>query len=191
MRRLPKDAAGRMAARAHFMPKDARPILEHTNGSALYVYEQFGKVYAVAFWGTSARALWHYSFRNEDQRYAAIVDFKAKVDGSVKYREEQQAARKTGHGFKVGDIVNTSWGYDQTNVDFFVVTRVTKACVWVRQIAKDYEATGFMCGQAWPAMPIRMVGEETRHVAHGEDFSINGHSASKSEGRTHYESSYA
>lgn len=36
----------------------------------------------------------------------------------------------------VGDILYSSWGYDQTNVDFFQVVSVTKASVRVREIAK-------------------------------------------------------
>lgn len=34
---------------------------------------------------------------------------------------------------KVGDIFYTSWGYDQTNVEFFKVVRATKASIWVQE----------------------------------------------------------
>lgn len=33
------------------------------------------------------------------------------------------------NGAKVGDILESSWGYDQTNVDYFEVVAVTKASV--------------------------------------------------------------
>ena len=33
------------------------------------------------------------------------------------------------HGAKVGDVLVASWGYDQTNIDFFAVIAVTKTGV--------------------------------------------------------------
>ncbi len=191
MMRIPRNQTERLATRNAFIPKNSTPILEHTNGSALYTYEQAGKLYAIAFWGTSARSLWHYSFRTEQQRYAAIVDFKAKVDASVKYREERKVATAaTPNPFKVGDIVNTSWGYDQTNVDFYVVTRRSAGCVWVRSISQDSEATGFMQERVWPKMPIEMHGPELRCRVIGGHFSVKGHGAHLTTGDCH-SSSYA
>lgn len=42
-------------------------------------------------------------------------------------------ASTAGHGFKVGDLLYSAWGYDQTNVDFYEVVRVSKASVWLRK----------------------------------------------------------
>lgn len=38
---------------------------------------------------------------------------------------------------KVGDIFEMSWGYDQTNVNFFQVTRVSSKGVFVREVAQS------------------------------------------------------
>ena len=38
---------------------------------------------------------------------------------------------------KVGDIFYTSWGYDQTNVDFFRVIRTSKASIWVQETGQN------------------------------------------------------
>ena len=47
---------------------------------------------------------------------------------------------------KVGDIFDMSWGFDQTNVNFFQVTRVTPKGVYVREIGyKGAGGEGFMC----------------------------------------------
>lgn len=35
-------------------------------------------------------------------------------------------------GVKPGDVFVESWGYDQTNVDFYVVTRVTQSSVYLK-----------------------------------------------------------
>src|SRR5207245_2848035 len=97
---------------------------------------------------------------------------------------------------KVGDILSTCWGYDQTNVEFYAVTRVSGRRTWIREIAADYEQTGFMSGKTWPSMPIRFVGEETMHIAQGQGTSgagikIQHHYAHLETGREHYTSSYA
>jgi len=54
--------------------------------------------------------------------------------------------------FKVGDIIHHSWGYGQTNCDFYQVVRVTKASVVLRQInGKPVEGSeGFMCNRLMP-----------------------------------------
>jgi hypothetical protein len=42
------------------------------------------------------------------------------------------------HTLKVGDVLYSSWGYDQTNIDFYQVTRlVGKQSVEVREIASE------------------------------------------------------
>lgn len=51
-------------------------------------------------------------------------------------RESQIAERIVAaeHGFKVGDILYSSWGYDQTNIDFYEVTAVGSKSIKIREI---------------------------------------------------------
>lgn len=60
----------------------------------------------------------------------------------------------------VGQILYTSWGYDQTNVEFFEVTKlVGKASVEVRQLAAVDEYSGqTMTGTKSPK-PGQYVGD--------------------------------
>jgi len=184
--RRPVNAAERLALRAAYLPKDARCILEHTNGSACYAYERAGALYAIGFYGTAAKSSFHHRYRTEDARNLAIWNFRESVEQSVARRSKAQADRKAAVcTLKVGDIVNTSWGYDQTNVDFFVVTRVSKSSAWVRPIASEVETTGNMSGRTWPSMPIRTTGDETMHRASGTSLSIDGHHASLTTGDTY------
>ena len=39
--------------------------------------------------------------------------------------------------FNKGDILVASWGYDQTNINFYEVIRVTKSMVVVRELAQE------------------------------------------------------
>jgi hypothetical protein len=45
-------------------------------------------------------------------------------------------------GIKVGDIFSSSWGYDQTNVNFYEVVSVTARTVKVREIGAEYSDDG-------------------------------------------------
>ena len=63
---------------------------------------------------------------------------------------------------EAGTIFVSSWGYDQTNVDFYEVVRHTKKTVWVRPIEseKTYNAER-MTGTAKP-IPGTFTGAPVR-----------------------------
>ena len=57
----------------------------------------------------------------------------AHKDAMKKRAEERQNYR---HDYKVGDILYTSWGYDQTNIEFFQVVAVPSLkSITIREIA--------------------------------------------------------
>lgn len=53
---------------------------------------------------------------------------------------------------KMGDILYSSWGYDQTNIDFYQVTKVMAKSVMIAQIKSDMPKgeEGFMTGKVIP-----------------------------------------
>jgi hypothetical protein len=55
-------------------------------------------------------------------------------------------------GIEVGDILVSSWGYDQTNVDFYQVVRATAKSAWIRRIASNQVrgSEGFMSASVVP-----------------------------------------
>lgn len=59
------------------------------------------------------------------------------------------------HSFKAGDVLYGTWGYDQTNVDFYVVTRVSAKSVWVVTVGSFYSETGWACGYSTPNLQVR------------------------------------
>lgn len=44
----------------------------------------------------------------------------------------------------VGDVFECSWGYDQTNVDFYQITRKTEKTVWARRISAKRSPSGWL-----------------------------------------------
>lgn len=194
------DKAERLAYRAAFIPKDAR-LVPGPSGCAVYRYDVnrqgvavFG---AIAFRGTAGKPEWHYTFRTDERRTQAITGFWDSVKDAAARRAASKAVKAAWvNPLTVGTILSTCWGYDQTNVEFYAVTRVSGKRVWIREIAADYEETGFMSGRTWPAMPIRFTGAETMHVAQsngstGVSIKISHHYAHVEDGRAHHTSSYA
>ena len=76
----------------------------------------------------------------------------------------EKTTQETGpHGIKVGDIFDDAWGYDQTNIDFYQVVKVTRKTIVVREIAQRKQETGFMSGKCEPT-PNHFTGPEVRKV---------------------------
>ena len=57
----------------------------------------------------------------------------------VTYQQRKQEPTQNAHGVRVGDLFYESWGYDQTNVDFYEVVELKgKATAILREIGKEY-----------------------------------------------------
>lgn len=55
------------------------------------------------------------------------------------------------HSLKVGDVLVYTWGYDQTNVDFFQVVKTTDKTVVVRELMQETRHEHYlMAGTALP-----------------------------------------
>lgn len=142
-----------------------------TDKAEVYTYEKRDSTYfyARAYIGTSAHPVWHYSFRTEAARETHIANFFESRKASEEFKAAQKTARDSfRHTLQVGDIVHTSWGYDQTNVSFFEVTRVvSEKSVAVREIKATTVETGFMCGQTTPMRGEFCGDEHVRRVRNG------------------------
>jgi hypothetical protein len=83
------------------------------------------------------------------------------------------------HSLKVGDILKCSWGYDQTNIDFYQVTQlIGVTMVEVRPVGQQPtdEPSGPMSGYCKPRKDA-FIGEPTRHrVTDGTAIRINSYS---------------
>lgn len=55
---------------------------------------------------------------------------------------------------EAGTILYSSWGYEQTNVDFYVVTKggAVGKMIQIQPIQKSYQATGDMTGKVTPVV---------------------------------------
>lgn len=75
------------------------------------------------------------------------------------------APKTTTEGIPVGTIFVSTWGYEQTNVDFLRVTRVTAKTVMVEPIATEVTpAEAYMTYTAVPGK--HAIGEPMRRRVH-------------------------
>jgi len=76
------------------------------------------------------------------------------------------------HTLKQNDILVSTWGYEQTNVDFYIVTRVvSEKSVVICQIGAKEVVDGHLHGHATPD-PTILLGEPRRKIVDGEKNTI-------------------
>jgi hypothetical protein len=93
---------------------------------------------AAAFWGKQSKPLWMNYFRDVFEQEKKISDtiksYQAAQDAKAQARAERSQAV---HGYKVGDILSGSWGYDQTQNSYYEVVGVpTPKVVVLREIGQ-------------------------------------------------------
>ena len=118
---------------------------------------------AIAYSGRRTKPDWHYIFRNPDSMADYARNWMSNIQASAKRKAERRAERKAKpHTLKVGDILRSMWGYDQTNVDYYQVTAtIGKTMVEIREIAQSSRETAWLQGDCTP-VPDVFIGEPRR-----------------------------
>jgi hypothetical protein len=125
---------------------------KHSDAVAyLYTSKRNGKPGAQVFFGKQSKPVEWGTYGNEAFREKRLKEMfasrQAHLASIKKYQDERNAYV---NDYAVGDVLYTSWGYDQTNVEFFEVVAVKGKMVTVRQIGATYEQTGSMSGSVIP-----------------------------------------
>lgn len=124
--------------RADFIPKGAIKITPRDVDAEVYVYEREGRVYALGFGGKRQKPDFHTYYSSPHRRERNVRDYLDNLRKVKAYRDEQQAKRRGfKHGYKVGDVLHYSWGYEQTQCDFFEVVATTDHTVTIREIGQE------------------------------------------------------
>lgn len=188
MRYAPVKAEDRIAARQ--IPQGSTEERHDDADAVVYHYAgKHGEVYAIGYAGKAYRPAFHFRFKDEGRRAQQVEEWIKSQRASIERRQARQAEKKAStHELKLGDVVYSSWGYDQTNIDFYQVVRVVSAkTVEIRHLKQHTTETGFMSGhttalkdqfaEGAPALVRRAAGTRVLNVG-----SSRG-SASKWDGR--------
>lgn len=143
----------RLAAR--YVPKGSAAVRCKISGAVVYLFERAGKPCAIGYVGSSSKPAIHYSYGNPERRAASVKNFLEACIASEKRKADRLADKRAAmakpHGVKVGDVFSASWGYDQTNVDYYeVVELVGKRGVKIREIGSESVSVGDMQGECVP-----------------------------------------
>lgn len=148
--------------REFYFPKcdHLQPIYPAGTDAAVYTYETAGGLYSIGFAGKAAKPAFHFRHRSETERTKYISEFIAGRKATAEAKVQRLAERKAPHTLKAGDILVSSWGYDQTNIDYYQVTRVIGVnTVEIREIAANSSGEdGFMTASC-TASADQFIGE--------------------------------
>lgn len=94
------------------------------------------KVILTIWTGTAAKPHSYYEFQNSERAwkyFQTVVERQTEIE---KNRKPRKAAKASDH-WSVGDVAYTSWGYDQTNVEFYQIVELKPKSVVVRQVKEN------------------------------------------------------
>lgn len=99
----------------------------------------------------------------------AVDDFERLVKAEQTKIADRAAAKKARRSFKasdhwaVGDVGTYSWGYEQTNIEYYEVVEVKAKTIVIRRIARAAAEDGWLQGTCQPKRG-HYIGEPQRKV---------------------------
>ena len=136
--------------RDFYIPKGAKKIVDPNTDALAYVndWECGTKYTAMVFAGKRNKYDNYYGFKTAEKRDNYVQEYFEGIANQYANKKalanKQKAKAATNQDkYKVGDILYTAWGYDQTNIDFYQIVNKTKAMATIRPIkgyiAKSYQ----------------------------------------------------
>jgi hypothetical protein len=191
--------------RTRWIPKESIPVEHPQSLGVAYVYRigTAGKYGTVAYGMKRTKSDFHCSYRTIEAAHDAIEQWFKGLESHVAHVADRRKILFEPHTFKVNDIVTNSWGYDQTNVDWYRVVRTSANFVWLQAIAAQTEETGFMSGHSSPVIDTTDAdsskwgfktskdAEITKHKAYKNNVCMKYGCGSKWDGQAKYASWYA
>ncbi|WP_372826520.1 hypothetical protein [Polaromonas sp.] len=140
-----------------------------------------GKLNMVFYQGKAFKPTKHFHFHDAGRRMQAFRTLAIAAEQAAAARQEHADSRRAElakpHGLTVGAVLVHSWGYDQTNIDYYQVTAVIgRRMVAIRAIDCERQPTGDMTGICVPC-PGVFTGEAKRaKVTSGDHIRVAGFS---------------
>lgn len=156
-----------------YIPENATEIKDDLSDAVVYTYTNgAGRPSAIGFHGKARKSDFHHWFRSEEARQRHINDFLNARRGRAKMMADRKSARLRPHTLEVGHILVASWGYEQTNVDFYEVTKVTGArTVEIREIGSNIVSGDGHAGKVIPASG-QYTGPAMRKQVDGNEIKV-------------------
>lgn len=138
-----------------------------------------GKIHVKAWTRKADKTDWYYCLGAMEKAEKYVRDYEQQViareAGRKARNEERQAKRaalKASDHWAIGDVIYNSWGYDQTNVDWYQVIEVLPRSIRIREVAGNTNMNGqAMSGTTQPrrgefiGKPMLKPLDEAGHVS--------------------------
>lgn len=134
-------------------------------GIQIYFNDKTG-CYGLCYIGKAKKPSWHYRFKSAEQRSQEVARTFKRVQEIAEFKADRKAKKaeaSANHGVKVNDVFRSSWGYDQTNIDYYQVIAVTGKTATIRKIAQLSENTEYLQGNCVPAVN-QFIGEPKKKL---------------------------
>lgn len=113
----------------------------------------------LCFVGKAVKPTWFYRFRNGQERIDEVTSTFKRVRERAEYKATKKAEiASIKHDVKVGDIFQSLWGYDQTNIDYYEVVAVAGKTATIRPIRSLVDSDGYLQGNCVPS-PSNFKGD--------------------------------
>jgi len=126
----------------------------------IQVYSDSTTLCAIGYSGKSLKPNFHSKFRTLESMTEAVNTWVERIEKFVQTKIEEKNKRAelqknlvAADHYKVGDIIYNSWGWEQTNIEFYQVTEVLNKKIRVARISKyltDEKIGGHDCGMVMP-----------------------------------------
>jgi len=127
---------------------------------------------AIFFFGKSAKKTWYYHFHSVDRMFEKINETIANVTANMKAEQEKkeatkalQADLKASDFYTIGDIIVNTWGWEQSNVDFYQVVDVMNKKIRVKEIGSE-----MVPGSAHCSMSCDVTACKDHFIADGKEY---------------------
>lgn len=117
-----------------YEPNNARRVIDKLTGATAFLYDNGnGQPCLLAYRNsTNTKPDCHFRYRDAETRDAKAATFLRSarniLEARLKQQAERRAERSKPHSLQIGHILTSSWGYDQTNIDFYEVTAIPSPC---------------------------------------------------------------
>ena len=162
--------------REYHIPEGSYKVSDRHSDAVVYVNDRYDRFEAMGFSGKAQKPAFYFTYRKPEARERKIRSFSSRGNGRSPTRQSarQSAWPSAAWRRRSGDLLKRSWGYDQTNIDYWQVTAlIGKTMVEIRPLAQEVTAwDGYDRGRCAP-LPGKFTGPAERRVAKDGQVKIN------------------
>lgn len=163
-----------------YIPTDYKSREYKDANAIIYFAEKNNAYYAIGYCGKRSKPDFNYKFKTQENLEKYVSEYLKRLIDHEKSKQERKEKRLSfQHTLKVGDILYSSWGWEQTNVDFYQVIEIIGKMVKIREIecSMPKGEEGFMTGYVIP-LKDKFYGEKIllKKVLEGNSIKLNSFS---------------